>query len=84
MGPIGSTDLRLEMSKPRLPAPTVQRIERLVGGDLVTEEQILRFIQDRYGARSLLFLPPEVAEQVLRRPADFIRAAKRYCEPELF
>jgi hypothetical protein len=67
----------------RLSAGTVQRIERLVGGDLVTEEQILRFIQARYGARSLVFLPPQVAAEVCRRPADFIRAAKRYCEPEL-
>ena len=54
-----------------------------VGGDLLTEEQILRFIRARYGARSLVYLPPQVAEQALKRPADFIRAAKRYCEPEL-
>lgn len=67
----------------RLSVGTVQRIERLVGGDLVTEEQILRFIRARYGARSLVFLPPQVAAEVCRRPADFIRAAKRYCEPEL-
>ena len=67
----------------RLPVATVQRIERLVGGDRVTEERILRFIGARYGARSLLYLPPQVAAQVLKRPADFIRAAKRYCEPEL-
>ena len=67
----------------RVSAGTVQRIERLVGGDLVTEEQILRFIRDRYGARNLLFLPRQVASEVCKRPADFIRAAKRYCEPEL-
>ena len=34
----------------RLPVATVQRIERLVGGDPVTEDQILRFIASRYGA----------------------------------
>ena len=67
----------------RLGAGTVLRIERLVGGDLMTEEQILRFIRDRYGARSLVFLPRQVAAEVCRRPADFIRAARRYCEPEL-
>ena len=67
----------------RLSAGTVLRIERLVGGDLMTEEQILRFIRARYGARSLVFLPPQVAAEVCKRPADFIRAAKRYCEPEL-
>ena len=67
----------------RLSAGTVLRIERLIGGDLVTEEQILRFIRARYGARSLVFLTPQVAAEICKRPADFIRAAKRYCEPEL-
>jgi hypothetical protein len=62
---------------------TVLRIERLVGGDPVTEDRVLRFIGARYTARSLVYLPPPVAAQVLKRPADFIRAAKRYCEPEL-
>jgi hypothetical protein len=61
----------------------VHRIERLAGGDVVMEYQILRFIRARYGARGLVFLPPHVASEVVRRPADFIRAAKRYCEPEL-
>jgi hypothetical protein len=68
----------------KISAATVQRIERLVGGDVRVERQILRFIADRYGARNLFFLPPDVATQVVRRPADFIRAAKRHCEPELF
>jgi hypothetical protein len=63
---------------------TVQRIERLVGGDARTEDQILRFIAARYGARSLVHLPGQVAAEILKRPSDFVRAAKRYCEPELF
>ena len=67
----------------RLSATTVQRIERLVGGDPVTEGQILRFIGARYGARNLFYLPPHVAAEICKRPADFIRAAKHYCEPEL-
>ena len=62
---------------------TVQRLERLVGGDPVTEALILRFIAAKYGARSLVDLPERVANQVLLRPADLIRAAKRFCEPEL-
>ncbi len=49
----------------------------------VTERQVLSFIADRYGARSLFHLPPRVAEQVCKRPGDFVRAVKRYCEPEL-
>ncbi len=76
-------DLKLEISEGRLPVATVQRIERLVGGDPVTEDQVLRFIAERYGAGSLMGLPARVAGQVLRRPADFVRAAKRHCEPEL-
>ena len=67
----------------RLTAGTVHRIERLVGGDPVTEERILRFIAGRYGARNLFYLPPHVAVAICKRPADFIRAAKHYCQPEL-
>ncbi len=73
----------IEPGTGRLPVGTVQRIERLVGGDPVSEERILRFIAARYGAKSLLYLPPQVAAEILKRPTDFIRAAKRYCEPEL-
>ena len=75
--------MKFEISE-RLPVTTVQRIERLIGGDVVTEELVLRFISARYGARSLFYLPPQVASQVLKRPADFVRAARRYCQPELF
>ena len=39
----------------RLPVGTVQRIERLVGGDPVSEARILRFIAARYGAKNLFF-----------------------------
>jgi hypothetical protein len=67
----------------RIGVGTVQRIERLVGGDPVTEDQILRFIWARYGAKNLFYLPPHVAAAICKRPADFIRAAKQYCQPEL-
>jgi hypothetical protein len=66
-----------------LPVATVQRIERLVGGDAVVEDLVLRFIGARYGAKNLFYLPRHVAAEVLKRPADFIRAAKHYCQPEL-
>jgi len=59
-------------------------MERKIGGDPVTEDQILRFIGARYRAKSLLYVPPHVAAEVVNRPGDFVRAAKRYCEPELF
>jgi hypothetical protein len=61
----------------------VQRIERLVGGDPVVEDQVLRFIAARYGAKSLVYLPRPVVAVIVKRPADFIRAAKHYCQPEL-
>jgi hypothetical protein len=49
----------------------------------VTEDQILRFIAAQYGAKNLFWLPRKVAAAILKRPADFIRAAKQYCQPEL-
>ncbi len=59
-----------------LPVMTVLRMEWLVGGDPVTEEQILRFIRARYGAKNLLYLPPHVAAEILKSPGDFVRAAR--------
>jgi hypothetical protein len=83
--PLGFSDQSLVASAAiRIDVATVQRIERLVGGDPLTEDQILRFIGSRYGANDLFYLPPHVAAEVCKRPADFIQAAKQYCEPELF
>jgi hypothetical protein len=65
----------------RLPVAEVERLHDVVGGDPVTEDMILRFIADQYGAKNLLYLPPKVATAILARPVDFIRAAKRHCEP---
>ncbi len=70
-------------SPARLSVSTVQHLERAIGGDPVTEELVLRFIGDRWGAKSLLYLPLKVATEALRRPADFLRAAKQHSEPEL-
>ena len=60
-----------------------QHLERVLGGDPVTEAMVIRFIGHRWGAPSLCELPAKVATEALRRPADFIRAAKEHCEPEL-
>lgn len=68
---------------PRLSPREVERLHRLLGGDPVTEERILRFISARYGARSLFYLPSHVAAAAIKRPIDFIRAAKRHTQPEL-
>ena len=72
-----------EAMPPRLPVQTVERLHRLLGGDVQGEGMILRFISDRYGARDLLHLPTKVAAAALQRPGDFIRAVKEHCEPEL-
>ena len=67
----------------RLSVQTVERLHRLLGGDPHVEGMILTFIMHRYGAATLLHLPPPVAREILKRPADFILAAKNHCEPEL-
>lgn len=67
----------------RLPVQTVERLHRLLGGEARVEAMILRFIADRYRARNLFHLPPHVAKEIFKRPADFIRAAKQHGEPEL-
>ncbi len=63
---------------------TINHLHRILGGDALQEAQILCFIAARYGARTLLDIPQPVAAQIIRRPADFLRAVKRHCEPELF
>lgn len=65
----------------RLPVEEVLRLHDAIGGDPVTEDMILRFIGDQYSAKNLLYLSPKVAAAILARPVDFIRAAKRHCEP---
>ena len=67
----------------RLSVQTVECLHRLLGGDARTEDMVLQFIAHKYGAQNLLYLPPHVAKQILKRPADFLRAAKQHCEPEL-
>lgn len=67
----------------RLPLPTVERLHQALGGDPVTEALVLRFIEDRWGAETLFDLPPKVASEALRRPADFLRAAKQHGELEV-
>ena len=76
----GGNGARLE----RLPVQVVEHLHRLVGGDARTERMVERFIADQYRAQNLFYLPPNVATQIIRRPADFLRAVKNHCEPELF
>ena len=67
----------------RIDAMTGRRLERELGGDPVTEQIILDYIWARWGAQTLLYMPPEVATAVLARPGAFVEAAKRFSQPEL-
>ena len=67
----------------RLSVQTVERLHRLIGGEARIETMVLRFIGERYGAKNLFYIPADKAREILRRPADFLRAAKQHCEPEL-
>ena len=67
----------------RLRVCDVQRIHDAVVGDPVTEEMIVRYIAEKFGANNFFYVSPKVAAEILRRPVDFIRAAKKHCEPEL-
>ena len=79
----GEGEASVALRKERLPVQVVEHLHRLLGGDARTEEMVLQFIADKYVARNLLYLPSHVAKQILKRPADFIRAAKQHSEPEL-
>ena len=68
----------------QLPVATAQHILRLLQGDRATEEQILAFLRERYGAPTVLHIPPHIAKEIIRRPGDFIRAARQGREPEFF
>ena len=72
-----------EGEEKRLAVQTVELLHRVLAGDGLSEGMILRFIGDQWGATSLFYLPRKVAIEALRRPADFLRAAKNHCEPEL-
>ena len=67
----------------RLSVQTVERLHRLIGGDPRTEQMVNQFIEDKWGAKNLLYVPADKAREILRRPADFLRAVKQHCEPEL-
>jgi len=69
---------------PRLPVQVVEHLHRLLGGDARVEAMVLRFIADKYGAKDLTELASPVASQIIKRPADFLKAVKQHCEPELF
>jgi len=75
--------MRGESVVTRIDAITGRMLERALGGDPVTEQIILDYIWARWGAQTLLYIPPDVAKAILARPGAFIEAAKRFAQPEL-
>ena len=67
----------------RLPVATVLHLDRVLGGDPVTEGLVIDYIGERWGATSLFYVPPDKAAKILKGPADFIRGLKRRKQPEL-
>ena len=68
---------------PRLPVQVVEHLHQLLGGDARLENMVLYYIAFRWQAKNLFYVPPKAAGEIIRRPADFLRAAKDHCEPEL-
>ena len=68
----------------RLPVQVVEHLHRLLGGDARTEKMVLEYIAFRWGAQNLFYIPPKAAGEIIRRPADFLTAAKNHAEPELY
>jgi len=71
------------MSNEQISAETGLHIMRLLEGDRRTEEQIVHFLRTKYGAQTVLDIPAKVAAEIIRRPADFVRAAQEFWEPGL-
>jgi len=67
----------------RLPVQVVEHLHRLLVGDVRTETMVLDYIGFRWKAPDLFYVPPKAASEIIRRPADFLAAAKNYSEPEL-
>lgn len=62
----------------RIPIELVREIDRAVGGDPVTEQAIMEFIEAHYGAINLTLIPLKAAQSILARPVAFIAAAKHF------
>ncbi len=76
-------DVALNPETGRLPVQVVEHLHRLLGGDARTETMVLDYIEFRWGAKNLFYVPPKAAGEIIRRPADFLTAAKNHAEPEL-
>ena len=67
----------------RVSVSDVLRMERVIGGDPVTEDLVLRFIQQECGARSLCYVPSSWVTAIAHRPQDFLAKVRNKYAPEL-
>jgi hypothetical protein len=44
---------------------------------------VLDYIAFRWKAESLFYIPERFAREIMKRPDDFLKAARRHSQPEL-
>ena len=49
---------------------------RLLGGDPETEQAVMVFIRRKWGVKNLWRIPARIADEIIKRPADFLKRAK--------
>ena len=49
---------------------------RLLGGDPETEQAVMVFIYRKWGVKNLWRIPARIADEIIKRPADFLKRAK--------
>jgi len=64
----------------RLPLQTMHILHQLLGGVATTETQVLDFIEAHYGVRNLFYLSHRLAGEIIKRPHDFLKAAKKFAK----
>lgn len=61
---------------PLLPPTTCWELMRQLGGDPETEQAVMVFIRRKWGVKNLWRLPARIADEIIKRPADFLKRAK--------
>ena len=65
----------------RLTVETVERIHILIGGHAEVEGNCLLFIEHKLGLKpNLFYLGEKVAQGILDRPNDFLKAVKMFAQ----
>jgi len=70
-------------TKTRLAVDVVKNLERVLGGDPVTEALVLRYIGERWGAINLFLLPASSAAEIRQNPTAFLATVREHYAPRL-